>query len=43
MQFQVLHRLAGVDGHTSDALIGEPPAQVADFWGLTTLDPSHAW
>ena len=32
-------RVAGVDGHTSAAWVGEPP--VRKIWGLVALDPSH--
>ena len=31
--------MAGVDGHTSAAWVGEPP--VRKIWGLVALDPSH--
>ena len=36
---QLDFRVAGVDGHTSVAWVGEPP--VRKIWGLVALDPSH--
>ena len=33
-------RVAGVDGHRREALVGEPPGKSAN-WGLAGLDPSH--
>ena len=36
---QLDFRVAGVDGHTSAAWVGEPP--VREIWGLVALDPSH--
>ncbi len=36
---QLDFRVAGVDGHTSAAWVGEPP--VRKIWGLVALDPSH--